>query len=120
MGTIPDRDLGGLAVVVLPNLLLEASGDYVMALRFTAATAVTTHAQVQWLVRGDAVEGRDYDVGRLTEFWKLTCEQDWKLCEDNQAGVASRRYEPGPYAPDERGVKHFVQWYLDRMGDSKL
>jgi Rieske 2Fe-2S family protein len=117
MGSLEDRDPGGLAVVVLPNLLLEASADYVMTLRFTPVTPVSTQARVQWLVRDDAVEGRDYDLARLTEFWKVTCEQDWKLCEDNQAGVASRRYEPGPYAPDERGVKHFVQWYLSRLSD---
>jgi phenylpropionate dioxygenase-like ring-hydroxylating dioxygenase large terminal subunit len=115
LGSIPDRDVGGMALVVLPNLLLEASGDYVMTLRFTAATPTTTRAKVQWLVRGDAVEGKDYDIARLTEFWKLTCEQDWKLCEDNQTGVNSRRYQPGPYAPDEKGVKHFVQWYLGRL-----
>lgn len=115
LGTIPDRDIGGMALVVLPNLLLEASSDYVMTLRFTPAGPRSTKADVEWLVRGDAVEGRDYDLARLTEFWKLTCEQDWKLCEDNQAGVNSRAYRPGPYAPDEKGVQHFVQWYLDRL-----
>lgn len=115
LGSLQERDIGGMAVVLLPNLLLEASSDYVMALRFTAASPLTTHAHVQWLVRGDAVEGRDYDLERLTAFWKLTCEQDWKLCEDNQAGVRSRRYQPGPYAPDEKGVRHFIQWYLSRL-----
>jgi len=104
-----------MAVVMLPNLLLEISSDYAMALRFTPATPLTTHAQAQWFVRGDAVEGRDYDLPRLTEFWRLTCEQDWKLCEDNQAGVQSRRYQPGPYAPDEKGVRHFIDWYLGSL-----
>ncbi len=115
LGSIRDRDVGGMAVVMLPNLLLEVSADYALALRFTASTPLTTHAQAQWFVRGDAVEGRDYEIPRLTEFWRLTCEQDWKLCEDNQAGVQSRRYQPGPYAPDEKGVRHFIDWYLGRI-----
>lgn len=115
LGSLPDRDTGAMAVVMLPNLLLEASSDYVMTLRFTPTGPATTEARVQWLVRDDAAEGKDYDLERLTAFWKLTCEQDWKLCEDNQAGVQSRRYTPGPYAPEEKGVKHFVQWYLSRL-----
>ncbi len=116
LGSIRDPDIGGMALVMLPNLLLEISSDYAMALRFTPSTPLTTHAQAQWFVRGDAVEGRDYDIPRLTEFWRLTCEQDWKLCEDNQAGVQSRRYQPGPYAAEEKGVRHFIDWYLARIG----
>ena len=36
----------------------------------------------------------------------------------SHAGVASRSYTPGPYAPDERGVEFFVNWYLDRVSDA--
>jgi Rieske 2Fe-2S family protein len=75
--------------------------------------------RVDWLVRADAREGVDYQVDRLAWFWRTTGEQDWKLCEDNQAGVNSRRYQPGPYAPDEhrdgRGTEQFVLWYLDKL-----
>ena len=115
MGTVPSHDSGMFALVTLPNLLLEASPDYVMTLALFPISPTRTRALVTWLVRGDAREGIDYEVLRLTEFWRLTSEQDWKLCEDNQAGVNSRFYEPGPYAPDERGVEHFVRWYLSHM-----
>ena len=115
MGAVPSHDSGMFALVTLPNLLLEASPDYVMTLALFPISPTRTRALVTWLVRGDAREGIDYKVERLTEFWRLTSEQDWKLCEGNQAGVNSRFYEPGPYAPDERGVEHFVRWYLNHM-----
>ena len=115
MGSLPDRDTGVFAIVTLPNLLLEANGDYVMTLRLTPVAPQRTRAQVSWLVRGDAQAGIDYDLDRLTEFWRLTSEQDWTLCENNQRGVNSSKYIPGPYAPTEAGVEHFVQWYIKQV-----
>jgi Rieske 2Fe-2S family protein len=95
----------------LPNLLLEVSSDYARLMRLAPVSLHVTRAEMEWLVAEDAVEGRDYEVTRVTEFWRLTAEQDWKLCEDNQAGVNSSRYQPGPYAPVEKGVAHFRDWY---------
>jgi len=80
-------------------------------MRLAPVSLHVTRAEMEWLVAEDAVEGRDYEVTRVTEFWRLTAEQDWKLCEDNQAGVNSSRYQPGPYAPVEKGVAHFRDWY---------
>jgi Rieske 2Fe-2S family protein len=115
MGTIPTRNTGVFAIVTLPNCLLEANGDYVMTLSITPKAPRLTHAEVCWFVRSDANEGTDYDVQRLTEFWRLTSEQDWELCENNQRGVNSSKYVPGIYAPSEGGVEHFVQWYIKQL-----
>jgi len=115
MGSVPNRETGVFAIVTLPNLLLEASGDYLMTLRITPRTPQLTHAEVCWLVRADAKEGIDYDVQHLTEFWRLTAEQDWLLCENNQKGVNSSQYIPGAYAPTESGVEHFINWYLKHL-----
>ena len=45
-----------------------------------------------------------------------TGEQDWKLAEDNQRGVNSSFYEPGPYAPEELGAASWVaDWYIAQL-----
>jgi hypothetical protein len=64
---------------------------------------------------GKAVEGKDYHIDRLTEFWKITGEQDWELCVNNFKGVESSHYRPGPYAPVEADVSKYVDWYIARM-----
>jgi Rieske 2Fe-2S family protein len=64
------------------------------------------------------VEGKDYDVEKLIAFWKTTAEQDWKLCADNQAGVNSSFYRPGPYSDGEGGPDQFVEWYLHELTKS--
>jgi phenylpropionate dioxygenase-like ring-hydroxylating dioxygenase large terminal subunit len=63
-----------------------------------------------------SVEGRDYRLETLMPFWQCTSEQDWRICEDQQRGVSSSRYVPGPYAKNlEANVAHFVDWYLGEM-----
>ena len=64
----------------------------------------------------DAVEGVDYDLKRLTEVWMATNDEDRRVVEDNQKGINSPVYEPGPYSPThESGVMGFVDWYRNTM-----
>ena len=40
------------------------------------------------------------------------------MVEENQKGILSPAYEPGPYSPNqEEGVIHFVDWYVRTMRD---
>jgi Rieske 2Fe-2S family protein len=75
----------------------------------------------KWLVHRDAVEGVDYDLEKLTELWTKTNLQDCDLCENNQRGVKSLGYTPGPYSEEaEALVIRFTDWYcgeLDRYLD---
>jgi glycine betaine catabolism A len=93
-------------------------------MRLTPAGPALTKVHLDFLVRDDAVEGVDYETDRLTAFWLRTLDQDSMLCEISQAGVSSRYYRPGPYAPGitarsslgEKGPLAFVTWYLRQMG----
>ncbi|MBI3828222.1 MAG: aromatic ring-hydroxylating dioxygenase subunit alpha [Planctomycetes bacterium] len=115
LGRIPDRDAGVFAIVTYPNFWHESSGDYFMTIRITPLGASRCDADVAWYVREDAVEGRDYDPERVSAFWRATAEQDWKLGEDNQAGILSSAYRPGPYGPLETEIELFIHWYLKQV-----
>lgn len=68
----------------------------------------------KWLVK-DAMEGVDYHPERLTELWTRTNDQDRQLAENNQRGVNSRGYVPGPYSElAESLVLRFTDWYRAR------
>jgi Rieske 2Fe-2S family protein len=72
-------------------------------------------------VREDAVEGKDYQLEALLPFWELTSEQDWQLCEQNQAGVRSLAFTPGPYSTKrEYNVIRWTEWYLSEMARPSL
>ena len=56
----------------------------------------------------------DYTIPRLTELWDRTNLQDRALAENNQRGVRSAGFVPGPYSPEaESLVLRFVDWYCD-------
>jgi len=108
--------IGTLRWAVEPNAFSHALKDYTFT--FTVWPIHATKARVlsHWLVDQDAVEGVDYDVEHLSRLWVTTNDQDKWLAENNQRGVASLGYRPGPYAPlDEQFVLHFVDWYCARM-----
>jgi len=89
--------------------------DHGVVYRFIPKTVDHTEMEVIWLVHQDAVEGVDYDVGRLTWLWKTTSAEDKKIVEMNQAGVNSRFFEPGPYSLQETYTSRFVDWYLEEL-----
>jgi Rieske 2Fe-2S family protein len=116
MGTFRRRgewSMGTLRTTVFPNFWQHASDDHAVATRLTPLDATTTEVDVMWFVHRDAEEGRDYTLERLLPFWQRTSEQDWEICEANQAGVSSPAYTPGPYSRTrETNVQHFIDWYL--------
>jgi len=59
-----------------------------------------------------------YDPANVSWVWSVTGGQDYVLCENNQLGVNSTRYEPGPYATIERGPDRFIEWYFERMRET--
>jgi Rieske 2Fe-2S family protein len=116
IGRFADHDIGSLRIVGLPNMWFHLNSDYFMTTRLLPASARETHAKVVWYVREDAIPGKDFDSAQVAEVWRLTSEQDWKLCEMNQQGLECTRYVPGPLSPiAEQGVSHFADWYLKQI-----
>jgi len=115
MGDHKDFDAGVLGLVVLPNFWMDAVSDYMWTMRLTPTSASETIIDLAWLVDGNAREEEDYNLNRLTDFWRITGEQDWALCENNYKGVESSKYTRGPYAPVEADVAKFVDWCVERL-----
>jgi Rieske 2Fe-2S family protein len=116
MGEYTDTDVGTLRMRTMPNFWNHSSCDHAVTTRLLPAGPRLTKARVLWLVHEEAVEGRDYTLDALLPFWQLTSEQDWEICRNQQRGVESSRYQPGPYSPyKEYNVDRFVQWYLKQL-----
>lgn len=116
MGDYADPDVGTMRVRTLPNFWNHSSCDHGVSTLLLPAGPRKTLARVSWLVHEDAVEGRDYELGKLMPFWQLTSEQDWAICERQQRGVDSTAYEPGPYSKyKEYNVDAFVRWYVKTL-----
>ena len=116
MGGFSDYDGGVTSTHVAPSSFFIAYPDHGVIYRFIPVTATSSAMELIWLVRGDATEGVDYDLDRLTWLWRVTTEADKRITEDNQRGVNSRFYRPGPYSPAEPNAIAWVAWYLAEIG----
>jgi phenylpropionate dioxygenase-like ring-hydroxylating dioxygenase large terminal subunit len=118
MGNLTEYDGGITTFSFYPMHYTVASCDHAVAFRFTPWDAHHSEVEVSWLVYEEAVAGVDYQLDALLWMWRETTIQDKQLVEDNQAGVNSCRYEPGPYAACETGVVRFQEWYLSRLSEA--
>jgi Rieske 2Fe-2S family protein len=115
LGEYTEYDGAVTSIEFFPLIWLVCCNDYAMLTRFTPLSVLETEAQATWLVRGDAVEGRDYNVDDVTWLWRRTFEEDIEITENNQKGVCSRAYQSGPYSEMERLIETFIQWYLNQI-----
>jgi Rieske 2Fe-2S family protein len=86
--------------------------DHGVIYRFIPRETLRTEIEVIWLVRGDAEAGRDYDTEALTWLWDVTSIADKTIIENNQAGVLSRAYRPGPFSKMEPATRLYVERYV--------
>ena len=105
-------DIGSLRWAVEPNSFCHSTGDYTFSFAAMPVGPRETHVVAKWLVHEDAVEGVDYDVASLSDLWTRTNLQDKEFVENNQRGVNSPGYRPGPYSPEAESLTmRFVDWY---------
>ena len=110
---MPFANAGSLLFFHYPNTWNHFLSDHVLNFRVLPISPTETEVTTTWLVHKDAVEGRDYDLTRLTEVWEATNDEDRRVVEENQMGINSPAYEPGPYSVrQESGVIQFVDWYV--------
>ncbi len=115
LGDLTGYDHGATDIHIGPPTFFLAYCDHVVVYRFTPLAVDSCDCEITWLVNGDAEEGKDYQLDELTWLWDVTTLADKTIIENNQKGVNSRFYEPGPYTKMEDFTRSFVQWYLSVM-----
>lgn len=118
IGNVPFDNAGTCLFFHYPNSWNHFLSDQGLVFRVLPVSATETRVTTTWLVHKDAVEGVDYDVDRLTDVWLHTNDEDRQIVEENQKGINSPAYLPGPYSRlQESGVIQFVDWYAKTMID---
>jgi Rieske 2Fe-2S family protein len=116
LGKLKGYDGGASDFVLGPFTFLLAYSDHVVAYVFSPVDHRNCQCKIFWLVRGDAVEGKDYDRDELMWLWDITTYSDEKIIVDNWKGVNSRYYEPGPFSGMESMERRWVEWLVQELG----
>ncbi len=115
LGKIKDYDGGASDFSFGPFSFLLAYSDHVVAYVFTPVDRDHCQCEIYWLVRGDAVEGKDYKCDELMWLWDVTTYADEKIIVNNWKGVSSRYYRPGRFSGMERSEGVYIDWILNQL-----
>jgi Rieske 2Fe-2S family protein len=115
LGDFTDYDGGASDFSFGAFSFLLAYSDHVVAYVFTPVDQDNSKCEIYWLVRGDAEEGRDYDVAALTWLWDITTQADKRIIVNNSKGVHSKYYEPGPFSGMESAERVYIEWILQEL-----
>jgi len=116
LGDLKDYDGGSSDFMFGPLSFLLVYSDHAVGYVFTPVDHVNCKCEIYWLVRGDAEEGKDYDVDDLVWMWDITTHADKKIIVDNWKGVQSRYYKPGPFSKREDLERDWLEWILQELG----
>ncbi len=118
LGELTDYDGGASDLTLGPFSYFLAYSDHVVGYVFSPVDPANCECKVYWMVRGDAVEGKDYDRDEVMWLWDVTTCADEKIIVNNWKGVVSRYYEPGPFSEMERLERRFTEWVLQELATS--
>lgn len=118
MGNIQGFDGGAGDFQMGPVSFMLNYPDHCVLYRFIPRGLEQTDMSVVWFVNGDAQEGKDYSVDKLTWLWHTTTLEDEYIIMRNSKGVNSSFFQPGPYHPEHEYLcLKFVEWYLHNIID---
>ena len=115
MGKFKNYDRGYTSVGTSPFNSLLMCNDFATLFTFIPVSTLHTQVELMWLVHKDAKEGKDYDLEEIKWMWDVTTIADKRIIEDNQKGVLSKKYVPGPLSKMEKGLEKFKTWYLKHL-----
>ena len=118
MGEFNEFDGGYTTIGPSPFNSIIMSNDFATTFTFIPKGPNDTDIEIMWLVNENAIEGVDYNIEELTWMWHKTTLEDKKIIEDNQKGVLSKKYEPGPLSEMEMGLEKLKIWYLKHLEKS--
>ena len=118
MGDFTEFDGGYTTIGPSPFNSLIMSNDFATTFTFIPKDPLNTDVEIMWLVNENAIEGIDYDLDNLIWMWHETTIADKRIIEDNQKGVLSNKYEPGPLSKMEIGLEKLKNWYLKHLEKS--
>ena len=115
MGKFKEFDGGYTTIGTSPFNSLLMSNDFATIFTFIPKGPLETEVELMWLVHKDAKKGVDYNVDKMTWMWHETTLADKKIIENNQNGVMSKKYIPGPLSQMEVGLEKLKSWYLNHL-----
>jgi len=120
LGDLKDYDGGASDFTIGPFTFFLAYSDHVIGYVFSPVDHSNCQCKIYWFVRNDAIEGKDYECNELMWLWDVTTYADEKIIVNNQKGINSHYYKPGPFSTMERMERRYIEWILQELSDKSF
>ena len=97
---------------LFPNMLLSLHPDFVMIHTVWPEGPEKCRINCRWLFSKEVENNSEYHSENAIDFWDKTNLEDWKICEQSQLGIRSKKYKPGPYSGQESLLAMYDEYYL--------
>lgn len=101
--------------LIYPNFMLSLAADHVAAFSLWPHGPAATTVVCDFLFHPDEIARTGFDPNDVVDFWDLVNRQDWKICESVQAGMRSRAFTHGYYAPMEDASLDIRRYIAGRL-----
>jgi glycine betaine catabolism A len=109
--TDAERAVGQSYAMNLPSMFIVGHVDYVRIVRLLPLGPEKTELTAEWLFpETPSAEALD----NIVSFGTQVLEEDAGVCEINQKGLHSRRFEAGVLMPEEYDLYRFHEWVRAR------
>jgi phenylpropionate dioxygenase-like ring-hydroxylating dioxygenase large terminal subunit len=112
LGLLKDFDFGASDLNIGPVSFFLIYSDHVVSFNFLPTGLQSCRCDIAWYVNDSAKAEEDYSLEDLTWLWDVTTKADKTIILNNQAGVNSKFYTPGPFSEMEQWTNGFLNWYL--------
>jgi Rieske 2Fe-2S family protein len=106
--------------LIYPNFMLSLSADHVAAFSLWPQAPARTLIHCDFLFHPDELAKAEFDPSDAVTFWDRINRQDWRICENVQAGMSSRFFSYGYYAPMEDSSLDIRRYVAARLGEDAI
>jgi phenylpropionate dioxygenase-like ring-hydroxylating dioxygenase large terminal subunit len=103
-----------------PTTFLSIHPDYLLVHRLEPAGPSQTRIVCEFLFEPSTIEMPAFDPSDAVEFWDLTNQQDWHVCELQQRGTRSSSWVAGRFSDQEPSVHAFDLMAVDRYANDGI
>ena len=113
LGNLSDKNLSRVYYYSLfPNMLLSLYPDYIMFHTIWPNGTEKCTINCSWLFSNKLENNSVFHPEQAIDFWDKTNLEDWKICEQSQLGIKSKKYKPGPFSGQESLLASYDEYYL--------
>lgn len=106
--------------LVYPNFMLSLAADHAAAFSVWPESPEKTAIVCDFLFHPDEIAKPGFDPSDAIGFWDLVNKQDWAICESVAAGMRSRAFTHGYYAPMEDASLDIRRYLAAHLGDDAV